>query len=110
MRMRLMTAIAAIAGLAATPAAAEYRLSADDWAHPRSGERITRLEPVQAVVRDWMHRPGQRIVIRYAGGEAGGLWAAELRDWLVGLGIPSDRLRLEPGGPRPEWIELEVGE
>jgi len=68
--------------------AAEWLLPPEAWARPRDG----------AAVRAWMAAPeGSTLVIRYPGGEAGLVWASELRDWLVALGVPPAALSLAPG-------------
>ena len=44
-----------------------------------------------------MAEPDQQVEIRYPGGESGMLWAEELRDWLVSLGIPLNRIQTLSG-------------
>lgn len=90
-------------------AAAEVvELSAYDWARPRSGEMVARLEPVAVVVQQIMEQPAGQLIIRFPGGDEGSLWAQELRAWLVSLGIGSDRIRVLPGSPREDVMELAV--
>ena len=76
--------------LAEAPSAPEaYTLSADQWAQQRSGAALLKLQPVQETVHTWLAQPGSHIVIRHAPSDAGALWAGELQDWLVSLGVPS---------------------
>ena len=89
-----------------TPATA-WTLDAATWARPRSGAAILSMQPLPAVVDAWSKRPGDRIVIHHPGGEGGELWAAELRDWLVALGIPGGRVELIGGGD-PEELAITV--
>lgn len=97
-----------LAGLLALPAAAEtWTLDAEAWARPRSGAMVAGLEPVRAAVAAWAAEPERRLVIRHAGGEAGTLWAVELRDWLVALGVPPDRVETRPGA-EPYRLALEL--
>ena len=62
--------------------------------------------PVRDAVGELLANPGSVLQIRYPGGESGSLWAEELRDWLVALGIPQARLKVEPGSADEESIDL----
>lgn len=70
------------------------RLTRDLWAHPRSGFYVAKLDALNPLIRRFNAQAEGRIVIRYARGDEGSLWAAELRAWLVALGIPSTRIEL----------------
>ena len=80
--------------------AAEPRLlPAEEWLMPRSGDRLLDWEPLAVTVREWMDADTpSRIVIEYPGGEQGSLWVAELKDWLVTMGIPASAILTRPGG------------
>lgn len=104
-RKRRALACALLLGIA-TPASA-WTLDASTWARPRSGATIAAMPPLAEVVDAWSKRPGDRIVIRHPGGEGGDVWAAELRAWLVALGIPGGRIELVGGG-EPEQLTLTV--
>lgn len=86
----------------------ETLLSADEWARPRSGERIVELAPVRDIVTTMMASPDDVLVVSYPGGEAGALWATELRDWLVALGLPHQRIELRPGALRDDLVVLRL--
>ena len=51
---------------------------------------------------------GQHLQLLYPGGDAGSLWAHELRAWLVALGLSSQRIELLPGSRREDAIEVRV--
>jgi len=85
-----------------------WALEGETWARPRSGEAVLQMPAVGAAVRAWQQRPGARIVLRYPGGEEGALWAGELRDWLVALGVASADIASVPGGLRADALILEV--
>ncbi len=87
---------------------ADYRLSADQWARPRSGEAVLGMAAVLQVMEEFHETAGGRIVISYPGGEEGMLWAQELRGWLIALGVVSARIELLPGYPRGNEIGLAV--
>ena len=86
-----------------------FNLSADEWARPRSGEVIPQLTPVRAAVAYWNRGSDAIVVIRHPGEDSGELWAAELRDWLITLGVPSDYIRLRAGTQAADEISLVVG-
>lgn len=83
-------------------------ISTEQWARPRSGEHIVALTSLQKMVRHLDERAAAVVIIRYAGGDEGLLWAEELRGWFVALGIPGDRLRLRAGLPDRDRLVLET--
>ena len=85
-----------------------WSLSADTWAQPRDGRSVAQMEPLPELVSTWSRQPGQRLVVRYPGGEEGLLWAHELRSWLIALGIPGDDQELVAGSHQADRIELEL--
>ena len=64
---------------------------------------------MRSAVRYWGRGVDALIVIRHPGEDSGELWAAELRDWLISLGVPSDYIRLVPGTQEADEITLVVG-
>ena len=99
----------AASSLADANTARIFGLSADQWARPRSGEIIPELESVRAAVSYWNRGSDAIVVIRHPGEDSGELWAAELRDWLISLGVPSDYIRLRPGTQAADEINIVVG-
>ncbi|QKT03092.1 hypothetical protein HUS23_04355 [Ectothiorhodospiraceae bacterium 2226] len=88
--------------------ASPWSISAEAWAMPRHGERVLQLPAVAAALEAAAAQPDARLTVRYPGGEAGTLWAQELRGWLIALGLDSDRVELVPGAPRRDVVELEL--
>jgi hypothetical protein len=86
-----------------------YALSADEWSRPRSGVVIPELASVRSAVSYWDNTQDSQIVIRYPGEDSGEIWANELRDWLISLGIPSDYIVLISGSQAADEITLHVG-
>lgn len=105
----LLLCLLMLPGLAA---ANTYTLTAAEWSRPRSAAMVTNLQPVAAAVREWHATVGNdgigRLVLRHAAGEEAALWANELRDWLVALGVTADAIVLQLGGVSDSEIELEV--
>lgn len=104
--------VAALSILAAAAAAAapknEWTLIAEEWLRPQSGERVLGFDALTAAVRALDERPGATIVIRYPGGDEGLVWATQLEDWLVGLGVPSAIIQTTPGNGRTDALSVTV--
>lgn len=95
------------AGVLAAPRS--FSISADDWARPRSGEGLVSFQSLRDFAAVWSTVPPDSVVeLRYPGGDEGSLWASELRDWLVSLGIGSEHIRLTPGQARADRIRLVI--
>ncbi|NNE63118.1 MAG: hypothetical protein HKN34_03460 [Gammaproteobacteria bacterium] len=86
-----------------------FTISADEWARPRSGAVIAEFEAARAAVNYWEQAFDHSILIRYPGEDSGELWASELRDWLVSLGVPMDYIDLVSGSQSAGEIRLIVG-
>ncbi len=87
--------------------AASAIISADQWASPRSGSRVAQLPGLGQLISDFDPAVAQ-IVIYYAPGETGTLWAEELRSWLVALGVPSNRISLRGTHERADSVRVET--
>ena len=88
-----------------------FTVNVDEWARPRSGERVQSFPSLRDFAVVWSTAPtGSIVEIRYPGGDEGSLWASELSDWLVALGIASEHIRLIPGHARADQIELLIVE
>jgi hypothetical protein len=98
-----------VSGVAAANSVRIFTLSADAWARPRSGEMIPELAPVRAAVSYWGRGVDAIVIIRHPGEDSGELWGAELRDWLISLGVPSDYIRLVSGTQSAGEINIVVG-
>ncbi len=86
-----------------------FTLSADEWARPRTGAVIPQLSAIRSAVSYWGKGTDKMVIIRYPGEDSGELWAAELRDWLISLGVPSDYILLLSGTQAADEIKLVVG-
>ncbi|MGH8283072.1 MAG: hypothetical protein ACRESE_04420 [Gammaproteobacteria bacterium] len=95
-------------GVAAGTRAGNFTITADMWMQPRSGEVMLQMPPVRAAVRDWMAHPDSHLVILHSGDEMGNLWASEVQDWLVSLGIPSTDIVKQVSGQDENSVTLTV--
>lgn len=105
----LLAGLLLAGGGAAANSVRIFTLSADEWARPRSGDIIPEMAPVRSAVSYWGRGVDALMIIRHPGGDSGELWAAELRDWLISLGVPSDYIRLVPGTQAADEINIVVG-
>jgi len=95
--------------LGAAPAGAQYALDYETWARPRSAAAVLAMPAVERLMRDFLRAAaGSRVELRYPGGAEGSLWAGELRDWLVALGLPAARIDTVSGSPRGDQLELTI--
>jgi hypothetical protein len=86
-----------------------FTLSADEWARPRTGSVIPEFDALRAAVSYWDKGSDFAVLIRYPGEDSGEIWASELRDWFISLGIPSDYLLLVSGSRDAEEVTIIVG-
>ena len=87
-----------------------FSLSADEWARPRTGDVIPEFDSLRAAVVYWDKGINFALLIRYPGEDSGEIWASELRDWFIALGIPSDYILLASGSQDADEITLLVGD
>ena len=97
-----------LASAGAAAAETECAVSAAEWSRPRSAAVVRELPGVRDCVQAWLAQPAQRLVLVSAPGEEGGLWAVELRDWLVALGVPSASIELRAVGTDKERLLLRL--
>jgi len=101
-------ALGLVLALSAAPMADACVVSAAEWERPRSAAMVLELPAVRECVAAWRAQADHRLLLVHAPGEEGGLWAAELRDWLVALGVPLARIDLRAVGADPASLELRV--
>jgi hypothetical protein len=104
-RALLLLALACAAGAQAETGCA---VSAAEWSRPRSAAMVRALPGVRDCVQAWLAAPDRHLILISAPGEEGGLWAAELRDWLVALGVPSSAIELRAVGTDKELLLLRL--
>ncbi len=85
-----------------------YYLSADIWASPRSALSVSQMPAINSAVLKWQKSTDSTLEILYPGGENGELWASELKDWLISLGIPEQSTRLNSGSAFADKIQISI--
>ena len=83
-------------------------LYAEQWEIARSGESILLLPVLNQTVNAWLRDKQKKIEIQYPGGEEGEFWVQELTDWLVSLGVPSNRMVIVPGSGADDAIKFAL--
>lgn len=86
----------------------QWVLSADEWARPRDGKGLVSMLVLEQSVQAWSAESNLELVIHYPGGEEGVLWAKELQDWLIALGVPSSNIQIIPGHLRKDAVTIEL--
>jgi hypothetical protein len=78
------------------------------WQAPRSGEAVLREAGIGPCVNLLLDTPRARLVIRHGSGDASSSRAAELRYWLLALGLEKERLLLDgrQAGEAPLQVEV----
>jgi len=84
------------------------KITAEQWAIPRHGERILSFPEIKKVMQEWQKNTEQSIEISYPGGENGELWLTELKDWLIALGVASVKIKTIAGSGSKDLIKLTV--
>jgi hypothetical protein len=107
-RRRLPLVLALLLGATGVRAETGCEVTAEQWSRPRSAAMVVALPGVRECVARWLADPRQRLVIVHAAGEEGALWASELRDWLVALGVPGAHLRLRAVGANRARVVLRI--
>lgn len=85
-----------------------HRLTREQWSVPRNPESVVAMPALSRAMQDFQATANARLRIHHPGGDRGSLWAAELRAWLITLGVPSTDLEMRAGSANMDIIELEV--
>ena len=104
--LRLLLVFMTLMSPVLSGAADTWSISAEEWARPRSADSLLEMQAVADAVQGLNADALSTLLIRYPGGEEGALWASELRDWLISLGIPSTRIEVYPGQSNKTTITL----
>jgi len=86
----------------------EWVVKAEQWELVRDGESILALPALNALVNNWLKEKDKLIEVQYPGGEEGEFWVHQFIDWLVALGIPSDRIVTVRGSGADDIIRLNL--
>ena len=105
-RLRLLLVFMMLLSPVLLVAADTWSVTAEEWARPRTADSLLEMQAVAHAVQGLDADALSILLIRYPGGEEGALWASELRDWLISLGIPSTRIEVYPGQSNKTTITL----
>jgi hypothetical protein len=104
--MMSLTMLFVLGGM--TGAAETLSLPVRDWTIPPRAEAVVQNRPLADFLHAFDRRPGNRLLIRHAGGEIETVRAEALRDALVALGLPSKFIRLVPAAAPAGQLILEI--
>ncbi len=79
----------------------------DFWLSPRSGLSVLDNANIKPCVLSLLNDPKQMLVISYPTNDEAAIYAAELRQWLLALALPSSRVLLK-NIPTNTTIQLET--
>lgn len=85
-----------------------FTLDADVWTRPRDAASLVAEPALRGLLSRYESRGGGQVILRHPPGEQGRLWAAELQDWLVALGIPSADIMRVAGEGLTGRMELSL--
>ena len=108
--MRIFATAIVAACLTASAAVADFeaRLFHYEWPQPVSIDAVLSIPQLRSAVNEFGESSDSLLIIRYPGGDAGNAWALEVRDTLVGLGIQSSDIVVEPASGEPDSIQIVV--
>ena len=96
-------------GTATTEArSSQWIVKAEQWELVRDGESILAIPALNALVNQWLGEQDMLIEVQYPGGEEGEFWVHQVIDWLVSLGIPSDRMVAVRGSGADDIIRFNL--
>lgn len=81
-------------------------ISYEQWEASRHGEKLIKLAELTDLLRLWTENTEKMLEMHYPGGEEGELWAQELMDWLIALGVPSSSMQAVPGSGNEDIIKI----
>ena len=97
-------------GFSPIKAEQELLISWAEWSVPKTAEAVLAMPVLQSVMQQLQLSERSVLKIYYPGGDAGSLWAVELRGWLVSLGLEADRMTLISGSQYNDRLQLQVEE
>lgn len=108
MRPSSIALILILLGMRTVASSEVWTISAEEWSRPRSGAALVQIPELHDAIVAWSEQPDTRLVIHYPGGEEGALWAHELMDWLVSLGVPARQINVSAGHSRSDTITINL--
>jgi hypothetical protein len=87
-----------------------FSLPVGKWVTPVRAETLVQNRPLAHFLHDFDSRPGNRLLIRHAGGETETVRAEALRDALVAFGLPSILIELVPAAAPSGELILEISD
>ena len=77
------------------------------WQTPRSGAAILANQALRPCVNALLETPGSLLLITAPDTDDASIQANELRQWLLALALPANRVRIQTGSGNPN-LQLEL--
>lgn len=78
------------------------------WLQPRSGLAILNEPSIKPCITELLADDTSRMAIIYSDTDESGVSANELRQWLVALALPAERIILKKAATSTDPIRLEI--
>lgn len=105
----LYLAVICLAGLLSTVAHAETCVADDGfWLQPRSGLTVLNNPAIKPCVLALLADNKSKLSIIYNDTDESGISANELRQWLVALALPAERIILKKATSLSDPIRMEI--
>ena len=77
------------------------------WQTPRSGAAVLANQALRPCVNALLETPGSLLLITAPDTDDASIQANELRQWLLALALPANRVRIQTGSGNPN-LQLEL--
>lgn len=103
-----LTGVLLLVAATSRAAVSEEVVAAGKWEAPTTVEEAAARPALNRTLAAYLAEPGRWIRLAHAGGAEGSAWAQEMRAWLITLGIPANRIQIDPGMTEPARLSLTV--
>lgn len=103
-----LAGVAVVLFATAVHAAGPFRVGAELWDRPRSGDAVMREPAVRQAMGAALAEPGSRIVLHHSAGREALLQAEELRAWLMALAFDAERIALATDLEPRDPVTIEI--
>lgn len=105
---KLLTTILLSLLLLSEGVGAEWWISRQEWAVPRSAQMFQQLPGVQRVMQEKLLNPRTKLLLAYPGGDTGHFWAVEVRSWFISMGVPAKEIEMMPASGKADMMRLKI--
>lgn len=103
-----LTGVLLLAAATTRAAISEEVVAAGKWEAPTTVEEAAARPALNRTLSAYLNESGRWVRLAHAGGAEGSAWAQDMRAWLITLGIPVNRIQIDPGMTEPGRLSLTV--